>query len=145
MRRKRKKRRFISMGAVRLKTWQLSFHTSKKQSLQRETTRFKVPQISPVAFSEKAEEEETAPKKDSIVRVFIFSQLLRSSFFSKWCSTDKTCFLVRCFSSVSTFIHSLDRSSNQHLPSQAMFVSLLKQLACYTKDGGKRKSAATHG
>lgn len=60
-------------------------------------------------------------------------------FFSKWCSTDKTCFLVRCFSSVSTFIHSLDRSSNQHLPSQAMFVSLLKQLACYTKDGGKKE------
>lgn len=34
MRRKRKKRRFISRGAVRLKTWRLSFYTSKKTALE---------------------------------------------------------------------------------------------------------------
>ncbi len=35
MQQKRKKRRFISMGAVRLKTWQLSFHTSKNSPGER--------------------------------------------------------------------------------------------------------------
>ena len=44
----------------------LSFQHRKKQLYQRKTARFKVSQINPVAFSEKAEEE-TALKKDSIL------------------------------------------------------------------------------
>ena len=60
----------------------LSFQHRKKQLYQRKTARFKVSQINPVAFSEKAEEE-TALKKDSIL-VLYYSQSKRYSNVSEY-------------------------------------------------------------